>query len=138
MLIYAIGIAGLLQDAWPAQLYRPWINLHAVFGISLCLMVLAQYRRATRHADDDDIAIRCRQLSRAVYLMLYVLFGVDLLTRAVLLRIGAAPRPGAALLPPPENLRDYLAYGLAAVLGTRLLAAWRRGGSALADHQDHE
>lgn len=139
MLVYALGIAGLLQDAWPAQLYRPWLNLHAVFGIALCVMVLGHFRRATQRADDADIAICCRQLSRTVYLMLYVLFGVDLLTRMVLLRIGAMPHlHGTALLLPAENLRDYLAYGLAAVLSTRLMAAWRRSGSMLSDHEHHE
>ena len=127
--LYAIGIAGLLRDSWPGAPHLPGINLHAVFGVMLWLIVLAQYRDANLEAAPLRAAgLRelCRRLSRRIYLLLYVLFGISLLLRmaAILWNSGQA----AALLPSPENLRDYLAYGVFALLTVRVLAAVQRQG----------
>jgi cytochrome b561 len=129
--LYAIGIACLLRDSWPDAPHLPGINLHAVFGVMLWLIVLAQYRDANlagaplRAAGLREI---CRRLSRRIYLLLYVLFGVSLLLRmaAILWNSGGASHP--AILTSPENLRDYLAYGVFALLTVRVLAAVQRQG----------
>jgi hypothetical protein len=66
----------------------------------LMIAVLVQYQQ---HARD------IRQLSRAVFLLLYLLFGVNQI----------------ASLQPHENLRDYLAYGVFALLTVHALGAVR-------------
>jgi cytochrome b561 len=150
LLVCAVGIAGLVRDSWPGAVLGSWIHLHAVFGLLLWIMVVAQFQQRARapslmHGANFDSA--CRQLSRAVYLLLYVLFGADQIIRAgVLLWNGetfGASHP--AIVQPPENLRDYLAYGVLSLLTIRTLAALhrrtlKRGAlfSALPDYQHHE
>jgi hypothetical protein len=114
----AVGVMGLLRDALPAMLPWPSLDLHAVFGTLLCSWVIVEVRRAAV-APLTLAATRalCRQLSRTVYLLLYAVFGADLLIRML-----ATSR--ASILQPPDNLRDYLAYGAAALLGVRVLATF--------------
>ncbi len=127
-----------------------WINLHAVFGLLLWIMVVAQFQQRARapslmHAANVDSS--CRQLSRAVYLLLYVLFGADQIIRAGVPRWngGAFGASHPAIAQPPENLRDYLAYGMLALLTIRALAALHRRTlerralpSTFSDYQHHE
>jgi cytochrome b561 len=125
--LYAIGIAGLLRDSWPGAPHLPGINLHAIFGVMLWLMVVGQYRDANlgrvplRAAGLHEL---CRRLSRRIYLLLYVLFGLGQLVRmaAILWNSGqGASHP--AILPSPENLREYFAFGVFALLTIHVLAA---------------
>jgi cytochrome b561 len=127
--ICLIGIAGLLRDAWPAAPYLPGTNLHALFGVMLWLMVLALFRQASRSAQGlsrvgmHDLK---RRLSRSVFLQLYVLFGASQILRiAVILWNGGQSASHMAILQPPENLRDYLAYGIIALLTIHALA-WQQ------------
>jgi cytochrome b561 len=127
----AIGIAGLLHDSWPGVLHLPAVGLHALFGALLWLTVLAQFRDANRAASPPEAAgvdELCRRLSRRVYLLLYVVFGVNALVRMAAILWNNGPRGALhpAVLPPPENLRDYLAYGVFALLTIHILAAARR------------
>ena len=124
--ICATGIAGLLRDSWPTALYLP-AGLHALFGAMLWLMVLAQFRRAHRCAFASSgaavYALR-RRLSRGVFLQLYILFGVSQILRiaVILWNRGQSSAAHMAILQPPENLRDYLAYGVFALLTIQALA----------------
>ena len=124
--IYMIGAAGLLHDAWPTALSMPMPNLHAVFGVMLWLMVLAQFRQAARSAlapSGADMRELTRRLSRAVLLQLYILFGMSQIVRiAVILLNNSQDASHKAILQPPENLRDYLAYGILALLTIHALA----------------
>lgn len=148
-LICTVGIVGLVHDSWPKSVQGSWINLHAVFGLLLWIMVVAQFRQARsgsllHGADSRSI---CRQSSRAVYFLLYILFGANQIIRfAVFLwnrgTLGAAH---PAIVQPPENLRDYLAYGIFALLTIRAMAALhrhvlKRGGlpSRFPDYQHHK
>jgi cytochrome b561 len=98
VLVCGVGVAGLTLDAWPRPPHG-WINLHPLFGTLLLIAVIVQFQRR-----EKDV----RQLSRAVYLLLYLLFAVNQLVRQ-----------------PPENVRDYLAYGFLALLSIHLLSALR-------------
>lgn len=127
----AIGIAGLLRDSWPGALPLPGINLHAIFGAMLWLMVVAQFCQANLGGEPlraDAAQQLCRRLSRRVYLLLYVLFGLSQLVRvaAILWNNGTLGASRAAIVPSPENLRDYLAYGVFALLTVHALAAVQR------------
>ena len=130
LFVGAVGIAGLVHDSWPSTMQWSWINLHAVFGMLLWIMVLAQfYQRASPTSlHGADMHSVCRQLSRAVYLLLYVVFGVNQLIRAgvVFWNGGMHGASKRAILQPPENLRDYLAYGIVALITIHALAAMQR------------
>jgi hypothetical protein len=125
----AVGIAGLVRDSWPTALYLPG-GLHALFGAMLWLMVLAQFRRAHRSAQALSAAAvyaLCRRLARAVFLQLYILFGMSQIVRiAVILWNRGRSSAHLAILQPPENLRDYLAYGVFALLSIQALAVLQR------------
>jgi cytochrome b561 len=128
-----IGIAGLLRDSWPGAPPLPGINLHAIFGAMLWLMVVAQFCQANLAGEAlraDGARQLCRRLSRRVYLVLYVLFGVSQLVRmaAIFWNSGTQGASHPAILPTPENLRGYLAYGVFALLTLHALAALQRRG----------
>lgn len=118
VLVCAVGVAGLILDSWPRPAHGTWINLHPLFGMLLWVAVLVQVQQQPG---------KIRQLSRAVFLLLYLLFGVS-----QIVRIGAwlwnsqAHGASLAILQPPENLRDYLAYGVLALLSIHVLGALRR------------
>jgi cytochrome b561 len=125
-LIAAVGAAGVLQDSWPGMLPWPALNLHAVYGVLLLGMVLLQTRRTGLADAMIDAADKCalrRQLSRAVYLQLYLVFGMSLLVHiaALLWNSSLLGALHPARLPPPENLRDYLAYGVFALFAILVL-----------------
>lgn len=124
----AVGTAGLLRDSWPVAQHLPSVNLHAIFGAMLWLMVVAQFCQANLevpHQHAAGVHQVCRRLSRRVYLVLYVLFGVNQLVRmaAILWNSGARGALHPAIVLSPENLRDYLAYGVFALLTLHALAA---------------
>jgi hypothetical protein len=125
---YALGIAGLLRDSWPGALYLPHVNLHAIFGALLWLLVVAQFRRASPAGlalNGAAIYALRRELSRRVYLLLYVLFGAGQLMRiaAIIWNSGTQGALHPAIPMSPEHLRDYLAYGVFALLIIHVLAA---------------
>jgi cytochrome b561 len=116
ILVAATGIAGVLAGALPTSV--PWapMSLHAVFGVLLLSLVVLGSRRGISQAPLSETAALalCRRLSRSVYLVLYLTIGGDQLVRAGW---------NAAALQPPENLRDYFAYGLLALVTIRTLLA---------------
>jgi cytochrome b561 len=129
--LQAIGIAGLVQDSWPGAPYLPAVNLHAIFGALLWFLVVAQLRRASLgHPALNRAGLHelSRRLSRRVYLLLYLLFGSSLLVRiaAILWNSGTQGALHPAILQPPENLRDYLASGVFALLTIHVLSALQR------------
>jgi hypothetical protein len=100
LLLCLVGLGGLVQA-----------SLHSIFGVLLWISVTAQFQRGTllEHSTRDaDLAAFSRQLSREVYLLLYLLFGAN-----------------QVLGRPPENLRDYLAFGIVALATVHLLARRR-------------
>jgi cytochrome b561 len=79
LLVVVIGVLGLLDGSWLRQMLESWINIHALFGLLLCGLVLARYQRRVRHSPNmlpTDIRELSRHLSRIVYLLLYVVIGV--------------------------------------------------------------
>jgi cytochrome b561 len=126
----AVAIAGLLRDSWPGVLHLPGVNLHAIYGAMLWLMMVAQFSHASLAGPPRSSAAvhdLCRGLARRIYLLLYVLFGISLLVRvaAILWNSGTQGASHPATVPSPENLRDYLAYGVFALLTIHALAAAR-------------
>jgi len=74
-----VGVLGLLRGSWPRRVLESWINIHALFGLLLCGLVLARCRWCVKHSPrmpPADINELTRHLSRIVYLFLYVVIGV--------------------------------------------------------------
>ena len=126
--VCAMGTTSLLRDAWPRSMHGPFIDLHAAFGTLLCLMVVAQFHAANlRAAASIGLSLHayCRGVTRLVFLELYVLFGTNELVHvaAALWNKGLYGSAQPAILQPPESLRDYLAYGVVALIIIRVLEA---------------
>jgi cytochrome b561 len=126
--VMVVGTASLLRDAWPRAMHWPVVDLHAAFGVLLCLMVVTQFYAANVRAVPlvgVSLRVFCRGLAHLVFLMLYAQFGVNELVHvaAALWNEGLHGAAQPALLQPPESLRDYLAYGVVALIIIRVLEA---------------
>jgi cytochrome b561 len=125
--VCAVGIAGLVRDSWPSPVQGHWINLHAAFGASLWALAVARFRQHAHTLGvppELDFRRLCRQPSRTVYLVLYVVFGAEQVIRAgaLLWNCKALGTVHHAVLQPPESLHDFLVYGIIALLTIRALA----------------
>jgi len=79
LLIVLIGVLGLIHNFRPRQLVESWINIHALFGLLLCCLVLARYQRCIKLSPSmltTEIHELSRHLSRFVYLSLYLVVGL--------------------------------------------------------------
>jgi cytochrome b561 len=79
LLVVVIGVLSLLDGSWLRQMLESWINIHALFGLLLCGLVLVRYQWRVRHSRGmlpTDIRELSRHLSRIVYLLLYVVIGI--------------------------------------------------------------
>jgi cytochrome b561 len=118
----AIGLGGLINDSWAAHGIAATI-LHALFGAQLWTCVVAAFYRRLRQCPDmppADLTALARHLSRAVWLLLYVLMFFCL---SVHLLRAAAEHTDVA---PAEELQSYLACGLFTIASIHGLAALRR------------
>src|SRR5580698_932322 len=116
-LIVVTGAAGMIGDASPSSAAWPSQYMHAAFGALLLSMILVSFRQGIAGGGLMDGAARAlsRRLSRDLYLILYLMFGANLLVRAAV---------GAEVSTPPDNLRIYFTYGLGALLTIRALTAF--------------
>jgi hypothetical protein len=100
LLLCLAGVGGLIHD-----------SLHMIFGVLLWVAVITRFQRGSllQHSTRDaDLAAFSRQLSREVYVLLYLLVGANQIMGQ-----------------PPENLRDYLAFGVVALVTIHVLARQR-------------
>jgi cytochrome b561 len=122
LLVLVVGLLGLIRDAWPIPLPHSG-NLHALFGALLWVCVVARFYRQVHRAPSvlpEDIRAIARELSRLVYLLLYVLMFSCLCIGI----FRAAPhRP---IQESAEDFQSYLAYGLFALATIHALAAARQ------------
>jgi hypothetical protein len=142
-LVVVVGVLGLAVDSVPRRMVESWINIHALFALLLCGVVIAEYRRRAGNSgglEPDHGRALCRELSRIVYLSLYVVIGVRqcvALANAIwhggavdfnLLnpRFRAGPDSGA--FDPQDDFQMFLASGLFALILVRGLAfrSWLR------------
>jgi cytochrome b561 len=79
--IVIVGVVGLVDTSQGRRMLEPWIEIHVLFGLMLCGLVLAQYRWRLEHAPRfrrGDVRELSRHLARVVYSMLYMVLGVRL------------------------------------------------------------
>jgi cytochrome b561 len=120
--IVSVGVAGLLHDLRHAQAAGSLINIPALFGLLLCGLVAARFYRRAKHSPlvvPADIRDFSRQLSRMVYLLLYLTIGVRQLICIVDHIWRGGYRDGFG---PDEGFQVFVVYGLVALAVIRVLA----------------
>ncbi len=138
VLVVIVGILGLLHDTWPKQTQSFWINVHAVVGIALWLVLLARFGYRLRHpapALPTTVGAFSRRLSTTVHWALYALLFVIPLIGFVtfvyhgrilhlgILDLDLGIKKNRSIFEPTEDIHGYLAYALFALAGLHALAA---------------
>jgi len=138
LLVVWVGALGLLHDSWPKRSHLFWINIHALFGLALWLLVIARYGWRMAHPVPDlpdDVGPLYRRLSHAAHLTLYALLFIIPIIGIVtfiwhgrvldlgLVRVNFGIPSNRAVFEPTEDLHGYLAYALFALAGVHILAA---------------
>jgi cytochrome b561 len=138
MLVVLVGVLAVVRDSWPARVLASWINVPALFGSLLWILVIVRFRVGMKHMAKiraTDLRDLSRQLSRTVYLVLYLIIGAKQVINIVafLLHGGAlAPlfdTPDCAshdcpAFEPVVDSQLILIYGLIALIMIRVLAFW--------------
>ena len=137
-LVVLFGVLGLLDGSWVKQIVGPRVNVYAIFGLFLCTLVAVRFHRGLQCAApiyQTDIRDLSRELSRMVYLSLYMVIGIrQIIGLAYWLRpVGALEFGKFAAA---EDIQAVVAYGLAGLLLIRVLAFgfwlhWSRGGATV-------
>ena len=138
VLVVVVGVLGLLHDSWPHRTQAFWINVHAVIGIFLWLLILARVWWRVRHAPPvppENLSALARQLSRFVHLLLY---GLLLITPIIgiitfvyhgrvfdfgIFEIDFGIKKNRAIFHPTEDIHGYLAYAIFGLAGLHALTA---------------
>jgi cytochrome b561 len=138
VLIVAVGVLGLLHDSWPRRSQAFWINLHALIGLLVWVLIVVRLWWRLTHpppALPPETGVLPRRLSYAAHLLLYVLVFVIPLVGIVtfvwhgrafdfgLFRVDFGVRSNRAIFHPTEDVHGYLAYALFALIGIHVLAA---------------
>ncbi len=138
LLVVWVGVLGLLHDSWPRATQSYWINIHALCGLFLWVVVIARLWWRARHPPPGlppGVSELSRRLSGPVHLLLYALMLVIPIIGIVtfiwhgrvfdfgLFRINPGIRSSRAIFHPTENIHGYLAYGLFALAGLHAAAA---------------
>ena len=137
-LVVIVGVLGLLHDSWPKQTQAFWINLHALIGIVLWVLLVARFGYRVRHSPPTqpaNIGAFSRRFSSPVHLALYALMFVIPIIGFVtfiyhgrvfdfgLFDLDFGIKKNRAIFGPTEDIHGYLAYALFALAGLHALAA---------------
>src|ERR1700722_9530952 len=138
VLVVAVGVLGLLHDSWSKNTQAFWINIHALIGLLVWVLVVARFGWRRRHAPPPlpaEIGTVSRRLSGLVHGSLYaLLFTIPIIGvvtfiwhgRAFdfgLFRLNFGVRSNRAIFHPTEDIHGYLAYALFTLVGVHVLAA---------------
>jgi cytochrome b561 len=138
VLIVVVGVLGLLHDSWPRRSQAFWINVHALIGLLIWVLIVVRLSWRRTHpppALPPEMGVLPRRLSYAVHLLLYLLVFVTPLVGIVtfiwhgrafdfgLFGVDFGVRSNRAIFHPTEDIHGYLAYTLFALIGIHLLTA---------------
>jgi cytochrome b561 len=138
LLVVTVGVLGLLHDSWPKKTQAFWINIHALIGLLLWLLLIARLMWRRRHAPPAlpaDVGELSRRLSALVHAALYTLLFVIPMLGIVtfiwhgrvfdfgLFRVNFGVRSNRAIFNPTEDIHGDLAYALFALVGLHACAA---------------
>ena len=138
VLIVAVGVLGLLHDSWPKGTSAFWINIHALLGLAVWVLVMARFSWRLSHevpalpAESGEFSQR---FSRPVHLLMYVLIFITPILGIItfiwhgrvfdfgLFRVDFGVPRNRAVFHPTEDIHGYLAYALFTLIGLHVLAA---------------
>ena len=142
LLVVIVGVLGLLHDSWPKATQSFWINIHALIGILLWLLLLARFGYRLRHSPPalpPEVGAFSLRFSSPVHFTLYALMFVIPIIGVVtfvyhgrvfnfgLFELNLGGKKDRAIFGPTEDIHGYLAYALFALAGLHALAAlWHR------------
>lgn len=138
LLVIVVGTLGLLHDSWPRSTQAFWINIHAMIGLLLWVLVMVRLGWRMRRpppALPADVGTLTRRLAGPVHALLYLLLLVIPVIGIVtfvfhgrvfdfgLFQVDFGIKRNRAIFHPTEDIHGYLAYALFALAGIHLLAA---------------
>jgi cytochrome b561 len=138
LLIVWVGTLGLLHDSWPKHTQAFWINIHALFGLLIWVLLLARIVWRRQHPPPPlpvGLDALTRRLSAPVHWLLYALLFIIPIIGIVtfiwhgrvlnfgLFQIDFGVKSNRAIFHPTEDIHGYLAYALFAVAGLHALGA---------------
>jgi cytochrome b561 len=138
LLVIVVGTLGLLHDSWPRSTQAFWINIHALIGLLLWVLVIVRLGwrlRSPPPALPADVGALTRRLAGPVHGLLYLLLLVIPVIGIVtfvfhgrvfdfgLFQVDFGIKRNRAIFHPTEDIHGYLAYALFALAGIHLLAA---------------
>jgi len=143
VLVACVGVLGLLHDSWPDKAsQRFWINIHALLGLALWLLLFARLGWRFRHAPPAPAkggGLLAWRLAGAVHFSLYALLLVIPLIGIVTFvyhgrvfnfgwfSIDFHVASNRAVFHPTEEWHGYLAYALFGLAGVHaLIALWHQ------------
>lgn len=137
LLVVFVGALGVSSDSGLRKLVEHWVDIHALFGLLLCALVVTDFRwRLTYHRTAHPAEFRdlSRHLSRIVYLSLYLVIGakqvmgiVNWISRgngqeSIAFGADACASVNCAIFGPTQDLRAILLYGIVTLVLIRALA----------------
>lgn len=138
LLIVIVGTLGLLHDSWPRATQARWINVHALIGLAVLVLLMLRLGWRLAHRPPDlppDIGELSRRTSYPVHMLMYLLLFVIPVFGIVtfiwhgrvfdfgIFRIDPHVRADRAIFHPTESIHGYLAYALFGLIGLHALAA---------------
>jgi cytochrome b561 len=138
VLVVVVGILGLLHDSWPKRSQAFWINIHALIGLTLWILLILRLVGRLRYPPpppEADMSTAMRRAARVVHLSLYALlfvipiFGiVTFIWHGRSLDLGIAQlnfgvAKNGAIFEPTEDIHGYLAYCIFALAAAHAVAA---------------
>ena len=138
VLAVLVGVFGLVRDSWLAMAPTSRSCMHALFGLLLVGLVIARFLWWLKHSppvQKADIRRFSRQLSRLIYLVLYLVIGtkqiigiVNFMWHGGILDFGLLldndGAQGLGIYKSTADFRAILVCGLIALALIRGLAFW--------------
>jgi cytochrome b561 len=137
VLVIVVGTLGLLHDSWPKSTQAFWINIHALIGLLLWVVVMLRLWWRWRQPPPPppaDVGPLWRRLAGPVHGLLYLLLLVIPVIGIVtflfhgrvfdfgLFQLDFGIQRNRAIFHPTEDIHGYLAYALFTLAGIHLLA----------------
>jgi cytochrome b561 len=138
ILVVIVAILGLLHDSWPRSTQAYWINVHALIGLLVWVLLLTRFVWRQRHpppALPPELGPLARRFAAPVHWLLYALLFVIPIIGIVtfiwhgrklnlgFLQVDFGVKSNRAIFHPTEDIHGYLAYVLFGLVGLHALAA---------------
>jgi cytochrome b561 len=137
LIFFSAGL-GLLLDDWPKDSKLFWINIHALVGLAVLVLLIARIWWRRTHTPPPlpaEVSELSRRASHPAHMLIYVLMLATPLVGIVafvwharvfdfgLFTIDFGVKSNGAVFHPAEDIHLWLTYGLLALVGGHAIAA---------------